>query len=149
MSALFLPSVEGAKTRARRLRAKLAHKGQDISHSTALELVAAQYGFKDWNAMAAACRLQGASLPSLAPGYRLKGQFRGQDFQGMVKSATALGNELQRLTILFDTPIDVVSFDRFSAYRRYVTHIVDADGVTVEKSANGTPHLRITQWSVP
>jgi hypothetical protein len=41
------------KAMARRLRVELAHYGQDVSHSQALELVAKAYGLKDWNTLAA------------------------------------------------------------------------------------------------
>lgn len=46
-------SIEHAKQMAKRLRADLAKSNQDISHSTALELVAHQLGHKDWNTASA------------------------------------------------------------------------------------------------
>ena len=49
------------KSMASRLRARLATNGSQISHSQALELVAAQLGYRDWNTLAA---LQG---PIAAP----------------------------------------------------------------------------------
>lgn len=42
------------KDMASRLRARLAANGTDISHSEALELVASQLGYRDWNTCAAA-----------------------------------------------------------------------------------------------
>jgi catechol 2,3-dioxygenase-like lactoylglutathione lyase family enzyme len=42
-----------AKLMARALRAELAESGLDISHSRALEIVAAQFGLPDWNVLAA------------------------------------------------------------------------------------------------
>jgi hypothetical protein len=42
------------KAMASRLRARLAGQGADITHGNALELVAAQLGFRDWNTCAAA-----------------------------------------------------------------------------------------------
>src|SRR5262245_52195107 len=41
------------KSMARRLRADLAERGLAVSHSDALELVAHQYGARDWNTLAA------------------------------------------------------------------------------------------------
>jgi catechol 2,3-dioxygenase-like lactoylglutathione lyase family enzyme len=41
------------KSMARRLRADLAERGVAVSHSEALELVAHQYGARDWNTLAA------------------------------------------------------------------------------------------------
>lgn len=44
------------KSMASRLRTRLATNGTEISHSQALELVAAQLGFRDWNTCAAALK---------------------------------------------------------------------------------------------
>ena len=41
------------KTMAKRLRSALADKQVEISHSEALEIVARQYGMRDWNGLAA------------------------------------------------------------------------------------------------
>lgn len=46
-------SIEQAKQMAKRLRASLEARNQEASHSTALELVAHQLGFKDWNTASA------------------------------------------------------------------------------------------------
>ena len=46
-------SIEQAKQMARRLRASLESRNQAVSHSTALETVAHQLGYKDWNTASA------------------------------------------------------------------------------------------------
>ncbi|MEN4752944.1 glyoxalase superfamily protein [Pseudomonas sp. Ps21-P2] len=46
-------SIEQAKQMAKRLRASLEARNQEASHSTALELVAHQLGFNDWNTASA------------------------------------------------------------------------------------------------
>ncbi|MCD5997269.1 VOC family protein [Pseudomonas sp. CDFA 602] len=46
-------SIEQAKQMAKRLRASLALADQEVSHSAALELVAQQMGYKDWNTASA------------------------------------------------------------------------------------------------
>ncbi|MDO7930421.1 glyoxalase superfamily protein [Pseudomonas sp. KFB-139] len=46
-------SIEQAKQMAKRLRASLAVGNQELSHSAALELVAQQLGYKDWNTASA------------------------------------------------------------------------------------------------
>ena len=46
-------SLEHAKQMAKRLRASLVARYQDVPHATALELVAQQLGYKDWNTAAA------------------------------------------------------------------------------------------------
>jgi len=42
-------SIEKAKQMAKSLRASLQERNQEVSHSIALELVALQLGYKDWN----------------------------------------------------------------------------------------------------
>lgn len=46
-------SIEQAKQMAKRLRASLEIRNQRVPHSTALELVAQQLGYKDWNTASA------------------------------------------------------------------------------------------------
>ncbi|MGH8380808.1 glyoxalase superfamily protein [Pseudomonas sp.] len=46
-------SIEKAKQMAKSLRASLEARSQEVSHSTALELVAQQLGYKDWNTASA------------------------------------------------------------------------------------------------
>ena len=42
-----LPSLDVLKDQAKRLRDTLGRQGTVINHSKALELIAAQYGFRD------------------------------------------------------------------------------------------------------
>ena len=58
-----LPALDGLKEQARRLRAALGSEGQTLSHSKALELVAAQHGFRDWNTLHAHIGNRGAFDP--------------------------------------------------------------------------------------
>lgn len=46
-------SIQQAKQMAKNLRASLEARNQETSHSTALELVAQQLGYKDWNTASA------------------------------------------------------------------------------------------------
>ncbi|MCE6982614.1 VOC family protein, partial [Pseudomonas frederiksbergensis] len=46
-------SLEQAKQMAKRLRVSLQAQSPQLSHSGALELVAQQLGYKDWNTAAA------------------------------------------------------------------------------------------------
>lgn len=46
-------SIEKAKQMAKTLRASLGLRNQEVSHSAALELVAQQLGYKDWNTASA------------------------------------------------------------------------------------------------
>jgi hypothetical protein len=49
-----LPSLDALKDQAKRLRSRLASEGEEISHSKSLELISAQYGYRNWNTLHAA-----------------------------------------------------------------------------------------------
>lgn len=48
-----MSTIEHAKQMAKSLRASLEARNQPVTHSTALELVAQQLGYKDWNTASA------------------------------------------------------------------------------------------------
>ncbi len=48
-----MTTLDQAKAMAKRLRSSLATRDIDMSHSTALELIAAELGYNDWNTAAA------------------------------------------------------------------------------------------------
>lgn len=48
-----MPTIDQAKGMAKRLRSALAERYVDITHSTSLELIAAELGHQDWNTAAA------------------------------------------------------------------------------------------------
>ena len=50
---MFSFSIEQAKQMAKTLRTSLEARGQTLTHSAALELVAQQLGYKDWNTTSA------------------------------------------------------------------------------------------------
>ena len=136
-------SLESLKEQAKRLRTSLAQSGEPISHSRALELVARQHGYRDWNTAYAAI----GNLPSGPPvalGGKARGRYLGQPFTARV---IGLREQLTpgrwRVELQVDEPVDVVTFDSFSAFRSRVTVTVDADGRTVEKTSNGIPHMAL------
>jgi len=57
------PSIDDAKSMARRLRAAMDARGLAATHSDTLELVAAQLGFRDWNTASAALGAIGSGGP--------------------------------------------------------------------------------------
>lgn len=141
-----LPSIDTLKDQAKRLRARFADEMQPVSHSRALELIAAQYGFRDWNTLHAAV----GNRPPLNPwmlGSRVRGTYLGQPFDAEVIGVQALTSQpgRYRMTLHFDTPVDVVTFDSFSAFRQRVNCTVDETGRTLEKTSNGRPHLEL-EW---
>lgn len=139
-----LPSLEGLKEQAKRLRNALEAEGQKTSHSKALELVASQYGFRDWNTLHAAV----GNRPPLNPwmlGSKVKGFYLGQPFEAEILGVQAMATQpvRYRLTLHFDEPVDVVTFESFSAFRQRVHCTIDETGRTVEKTSNGRPQVEL------
>ena len=138
-----LPSIDDLKAQAKRLRAGLEADGQPVGHGRSLELVAHQYGFKNWNTLHAAVGNRPPPCP-VALGQQVRGSYLGQAFTGEVigvRTLTAPGRF--RITLVFDEPVDVVTFESFSAFRRRVTCTVDSRGETLERTSNGQPHMRL------
>ena len=136
-----LPTLDALKSQAKRLRSELAQSGTELGHSRALELMAKQYGFKDWNTLHAAV----GNRPQPAPvmlGQRLSGRYLNQPFEGEVIGVQAMAEPGRfRVTLMFDEPVDVVTFDGLSNFRQRVSGVIDRKGVTAEKTSDGTPHL--------
>ncbi|NOR29512.1 MAG: hypothetical protein GQ539_00250, partial [Sulfitobacter sp.] len=74
-----IPSTDILKSQAKRLRADLASQGNAVSHAATLEMVAHQWGARDWNTLSAR-----ASAPAQGwtPGDRVSGRYLGQPFKG-------------------------------------------------------------------
>lgn len=133
-----------AKQRARDIRAEHALRGVTIGHSAALEKVAAELGYRDWNT--AAARLSNLPEVPLQVGDRVAGSYLKQPFAGRVLGVREVyGGGSFEVTLQFDTPVDVVSFDSFSAFRHRVTATIGADGVSAAKTSDGHPHLLVSR----
>lgn len=142
-TSLQLPALQDLKDQAKRLRARLEADGTGISHSKSLELLANQYGYKDWNTLHAATGNRPLPGP-VALGAEVRGRYLGQPFKGEVVAIAALtAPDRFRVTFQFDEPVDVVTFDSFSAFRQRVTCTIDRSGRTAEKTSNGQPHMQL------
>ncbi|WP_077959678.1 glyoxalase superfamily protein [Ensifer adhaerens] len=141
-----LPSLDALKDQAKRLRSRLASEGETIGHSRSLELIAAQYGYRDWNTLHAAVGNRPAFDPWML-GSRVRGHYLGQPFEGEILGVHAIATQpgRYRLTMKFDEPVDVVTFESFSAFRQRVVATVDETGRTVEKTSNGRSQLEL-EW---
>ncbi len=138
-----LPSIEILKQQARRLRAELNAAGTAINHSRSLELLARQLGFKDWNTLHATIGNQSPACP-VTPGQRVSGYYLGQPFNGEIRALESYSQtDRFRIALHFDEPVDVVTFESFSAYRQRVSCFIGRDGKTIEKTSNGEPQLRL------
>ncbi len=79
-----------ATTAARTLRRDLAALGLDVSHSAALELVAHQAGFRDWNTAAAATTGPAGQLRAPVPVLRVQDGAAALEFYTAVLGFTCL-----------------------------------------------------------
>ncbi len=112
---------------ARRLRTGLAEDGISLSHSKALELVARQFGARDWNTLAA--REDDLDASPFSVGQRVEGTFNDKPAMGRVIGLSeTIKPDLWRITVKFDPPVDVVTSTLFSSERRRITMIIGADG---------------------
>lgn len=140
--SLDTPTPETMKSEARALREERAIAGEAISHSKALELTAKAHGYRDWNTAVASLPTRVACPVTL--GDRVSGAYLKQRFTGRVIAAAIMpGEQLYKITIQFDEPVDVVTFDTFSAFRQRVTATVDAYGVSPAHTSDGEPHMRL------
>lgn len=138
-----LPSITVLKEQAKRLRQELAAAGTVIGHSRSLELLAHQHGYTDWNTLHATIGNRPPASP-VAAGQRVSGHYLGQPFEGEVRALESFSQaDRYRIVLHFDEPVDVVTFDSFSAFRQRVSCFIGHDGMTVERTSNGEPQLRL------
>ncbi|MDB5522956.1 MAG: hypothetical protein JWM58_719 [Rhizobium sp.] len=140
-----LPSLEDLKDQAKRLRDALARQGTQINHSKSLELIASQFGFRDWNTLHAKIGNMPPPKRVLAIGERVSGLYLGQKFTGKIIAIKTLTSAygMLKVTFDFDEAVDVITFESWSAFRKRVTCTLGEDGRTVEKTSNGVPHMQL------
>jgi len=136
-----LPDRETLKSQAKRLRSDMSAKNTPLTHAQALEAIAHQWGYKDWNTLSALATDHAPQKWQV--GQSLSGRYLGHPFTGHVKSASSRANGFVALIIRFDAPIDVVKSEGFSALRQQINCVVNSDGVSVQKISDGTPHVEI------
>ncbi|MFP5077141.1 glyoxalase superfamily protein [Rhizobium sp. YIM 134829] len=140
----LLPSLQALKDQAKRLRGTLNARGGDLSHGQALELIARQYGYRDWNTLHAALGNR-RDFDPYALGSRVRGAYLGQPFEGRVLGVQAIPSrpDLYRLVLDFDQAVDVVRFESFSAFRKRVTCTIDASGCSPARTSDGRPQVEL------
>ena len=131
--------VSELKDQAKRLRVKLREDGTELTHSEALETVAHQHGARDWNTLIARSN-RNAPKP-LQVGDRVQGRYLNQPFAAVVKGVNQLSEDRHRISLHFDNPVDVVTFDSFSSFRQRVSAVVGTNGCSVEKTSDGLPQM--------
>ena len=133
-----VPSTDALKLQAKRLRQQLHSSGVAVGHSKSLELVAQQYGARDWNTLQA----RASNRLQLQVWDRVRGRYLGQVFKGEIRGLSLMGDgEHRQITLHFDTPVDVVRFESFSALRQRVTGVIGWDGCSAQRTSDGVPQL--------
>lgn len=131
-----------AKIRAKTLRAEALANGRLMSHSQALEQMARENGFSDWNVMSA--RLGNRPDFNFSVGDVVAGDYLKQAFIGRVTLVREMaGGSAFEIEVDFDEPVDVVSFTSFSAWRKRVRATITARGVSFAKTGDGLPQMVI------
>ena len=114
-------TAEDIKKQAVRLKEHFASQNIPITHSAALEALAKQHGYKDWNVLFAKLK-HGKNTPSWPTlDDKVSGSYLGHPFTGTVLriNVSTLPN-VRRYKIHFDEPIDVVKSKLFSSYRQRI-----------------------------
>jgi hypothetical protein len=145
MNTTLRPSTrDQAKQRAHALRRESAENGITISLAAALEKVAAELGYRDWNT--ASARLSNEPDRPLQVGDRVAGKYLKQAFAGRVLAVREMsGGTGFQVTIMFDEPVDVVEFESFSNFRQRIDATISPDGVSWSKTSDGQPHLVVAR----
>jgi hypothetical protein len=140
--SLDTPSTTSLKAEARLLRAERASLGTPITQGAALEIVARSHGYRDWNTASAA--LPDRIAGPVQVGMRVRGTYLGKPFAGMVIGVKLLADmKSYEVTVNFDEPVDVVKSELFSAFRRRVTSTLDVHGVSLARTGDGQPQMRL------
>ncbi|HPF47402.1 MAG: hypothetical protein KDF58_08075 [Alphaproteobacteria bacterium] len=123
-------TASNLKQQATRLRKFLATKNIEIGHSLALEAIANQHGYRDWNVLCSKLEPEEPTWPEI--GKRVSGTYLGHAFTGIVHSVhVSKQPNIRRYTFLFDKPVDVVKSDKFTNLRRRISLDLNADLISV------------------
>lgn len=136
------PSIDALKASAKALRRELEARGAPVSHSEALEIVARQNGFRDWNTAHAAAGNR--PPPAFALGQQVAGRYLGRPCAGRVVAVREIADGARyELAVQFDAPVNVSAFDSFEVMRSRIHATVDRRGRSAEKTSDGRPHVEL------
>jgi len=134
------PTLDALKAQAKRLRQSLAENGTEVSHSRSLELLAQSMGLRDWNTLHAKI---GNRPLQWQMGQTVRGAYLGHPFTGRIHTLSALADGWSKIEIDLDQPVDVIASEHFSSLRRRIRATIGPNAETMEKTSDGTPHLRL------
>lgn len=140
--SLDTQSVGTLKSEARALRDERLRTGSPITHGAALEEVARQHGYRDWNTAVAA--LPERLGTPVQVGQRVRGTYLKQPFEGLLIGMQVLPDMRHfQVTVKFDRPVVVTRSALMQHTRQRVTATVDIHGVSPSHTSDGEPHMRI------
>jgi hypothetical protein len=135
-------SAQTLKAEAKTLREERAQSVQPVTHAAALEEVARNHGYRDWNTARAA--LPDRVVVPFQVGMRVKGYYLERPFRGLLIGVKLLSNmQNYTVTVLFDDPVNVTPNFMFAAHRHRVTATIDVHGVTPALRGNGQPQMQV------
>ncbi|WP_417309338.1 glyoxalase superfamily protein [Devosia sp.] len=143
--SLDTPSTTTLKSEARALRAARAATASPITHGAALEEVARNHGYRDWNTASAALPDRAASPLQVAQ--RVKGTYLGRPFAGLVLGVHMLADMSHfEVTVKLDRPVDVSRSELLGPILRHrLRATVDLRGISAAQTSDGQPHMRISR----
>ena len=136
-----LPTFAEAKKLAKALRKRLADQGVVLGHSQALEKVAHDHGYKDWNGFHAAIEADQSEAWSV--GARVTGRYLSQPIAATILSSEPVRPGWFRLVLNLDEAVDVVRFESFSNLRKQIRNEVGPAGHSKERTSDGRPHVEL------
>ena len=139
-----LPTTERVKQEAKAFRRNCAVGGVHITHAQALEQIAHDYGFRDWNALHAATRVQTANTWAIND--RVTGHYLSQAFTAVVLATDEVRPGWFMLVLDLDKAVDVVRFESFSNLRQQIRVVVGPEGFSRERTSDGNPHVTLDRF---
>jgi len=138
-----LPGRKAIKLQAKRLRQLMAEQNIALSHSQSLEWISKLWSYPDWNTFNAVLKASKSPM-NVNVGSTVTGIYMGHRFDAKVLGLQSLGNDdAFSITLQFKEPIEVSEADSVTGQRYNVTRTIGLSGKTVQKNADGSPHLQI------
>ena len=135
-------SIQTLKSEAKALRDERNRGGTPLGQGQALEEIARQHGFRDWNT-ASASLPERVAVP-VQVGQRVAGTYLSRPFAGLVMGVKLLSDmKHYEVTVRFDQPVNVSKFASMVHNRQRVTATVDLHGISPAHTSDGEPHMRI------
>ena len=140
--SLDTPSIQTLKSEAKALRDERAAAGTPLGQGQALEEIARRHGYRDWNTASAA--LPERVVIPVQVGQRVQGTYLSRPFAGLVVGMKLLADmQHYEVTVKFDKPVNVSKFASMVHERQRVTATVGLDSISMSRTSDGEPHMRI------